>query len=74
MCFQSNFFRTKITAETFSFEIRTCWDDLMAFGPEFNTRFERNELMHAIQEMSKQAVFVDAQIETPSLVPISIAS
>ncbi len=58
MCFQTNFCRTKNAGGKFGFEIRTCWDDLIAISKQYETREEREEGMHEAFSSNKKAVFM----------------
>ncbi|MBT8326093.1 MAG: hypothetical protein KJP21_00130 [Bacteroidia bacterium] len=58
MCFQTNFCRTKNAKGKFGFEIRTCWDDLIAISNQYETRNEREEAMLEAFDSNKKAVFI----------------
>ncbi len=61
--FQTNFSRSKNRAGQFGFEIRTCWDELIASSSWFSSREERESFMSATFKCSKNAVLED----TPSI-------
>ncbi|MDB4161741.1 hypothetical protein N9772_05185 [Bacteroidia bacterium] len=47
MRFQTNFSRSKNMAGQYGFEVRTCWDDLIAKSAWFNTRQDREVAMQS---------------------------
>lgn len=69
LCFQTNFSRSKNISGQFGFEIRTCWDDLIANSSWFSSRSEREEAMNTAFNANKNAVFVHTSIyrKTPLL-------
>lgn len=58
MCFHSNFYRTKSPGGSYGFEIRTCWDELIATSRSFETREEREAAMQLTFKINKHAVFM----------------
>ena len=60
ICFQSNFVRKTYGLNAFGFEVRTCWDDLVAESIIFNTRQEIEEAMYDAQNASKKAQYSGA--------------
>lgn len=58
MCFQTNFCRSKNAEGMFGFEIRTCWDDLIAQSKWFSSRADREEAMRLAFDGNKSAVFM----------------
>ncbi len=58
LCFQTNFSRAKNRAGQYGFDIRTCWDDLIASSSWFARRKEREEIMQSTFDANKNAVFV----------------
>ncbi|MBT6236624.1 MAG: hypothetical protein HOI49_11120 [Bacteroidetes bacterium] len=58
MRFQTNFSRRKNIAGQYGFEIRTCWDDLIATSAWFNSRQDREDAMQAAFDANTDAVFV----------------
>ena len=62
LCFQTNFSRCKNMSAEYGFEIRTCWDDLIASSEWFASREERSLAMEAVFRANKNAVFVHSNI------------
>ena len=58
MRFQTNFSRSKNMAGQYGFEVRTCWDDLIAKSAWFNSREDREKAMQAAFVANTNAVFV----------------
>lgn len=58
MRFQTNFSRSKNMAGQYGFEIRTCWDDLIATSAWFNNREDREAAMQGAFDANTNAVFV----------------
>ncbi|MFB1004723.1 MAG: hypothetical protein QMC70_11375 [Bacteroidia bacterium] len=58
MRFQTNFSRSKNRAGQYGFEVRTCWDDLIAKSAWFNTRQDREAAMQAAYDANTHAVFL----------------
>lgn len=57
MRFQTNFNRTKNMSGRFGFQIRTCWDDLIAESLWYNTREDREAAMQEAFDANADAVF-----------------
>lgn len=66
LCFQTNFSRAKNRAGQYGFDIRTCWDDLIASSSWFTSRQEREEIMQSTFYANKNAVFVHTSITQKS--------
>lgn len=62
MCFQTNFSRCKNDSGLFGFEIRTCWDDLIATSAWFADRNEREDAMQRAFQSNKNAIFIHTQM------------
>lgn len=62
LCFQTNFSRSKNLAGQYGFDIRTCWDDLVASSTWFADRNEREAIMKLAFDANKNAVFVHTSI------------
>ncbi|PCJ63944.1 MAG: hypothetical protein COA58_15040 [Bacteroidetes bacterium] len=75
LCFQTNFSRSKNMNGQYGFEIRTCWDDLIATSSWFADRQEREEAMQQAFSANKDAVFVHTSIyqKTQSLELLEVA-
>ncbi len=57
MCFQTNFCRKRFDNGCFGFEVRTCWDDLVAESKQYLTRQEREDGMLDALNASKNAQY-----------------
>lgn len=57
LCFQVNFLRTKM-GDAYNFQIRTCWDELIAEGESQPYFSLREEAMQKVVAASKEAVFL----------------
>lgn len=55
---QTNINRKTYNDGTFGFEVRTCWDDLLAVSQTYYSRNDREEAMIKTLELSKKARFV----------------
>ncbi len=73
LCFQTNFSRCKTSDGLYAFEIRTCWDDLIATSTGFATRQEREEVMLHTFDANKNAVFVHTSIYTTHIPVLKVA-
>lgn len=62
MRFQTNFNRTKNMSGRFGFQIRTCWDDLIAESLWYNTREDREAAMQEAFDANADAIFVHQQM------------
>ncbi len=62
MRFQTNFTRCKNMAGHYGFEVRTCWDDLIATSVWFANREEREVAMQRTFDANTLAVFVQTSI------------
>jgi len=62
MCFQTNFSRCKNQQGLFGFEIRTCWDDLVASSIWFTSRKERETAMQVTFQANKNAIFIHTRM------------
>lgn len=62
LCFQTNFSRSKNTSGQYGFEIRTCWDDLIASSSWYANRQEREDAMQQAFALNKDANFVHTSI------------
>lgn len=62
MRFQTNFTRCKNMAGHYGFEVRTCWDDLIATSVWFANREEREAAMQRTFDANTLAVFVHTSI------------
>jgi hypothetical protein len=58
MCFQTNFSRCKNDQDLFGFEIRTCWDDLIASSAWYISREKRERAMNIAFQCNKEAIFI----------------
>jgi hypothetical protein len=58
MRFQTNFSRSKSIGGQYGFEVRTCWDDLIAKSAWFNTRQDREAAMQAAYLANTYAVLL----------------
>lgn len=58
MRFQINFSRSKNMAGQYGFEVRTCWDDLIATSAWFSSREDREAAMQSAFDANTNAVFV----------------
>ncbi len=58
MCFHANFCRTKNISGNYGFEIRTCWDELIATSIQYASRELREEAMQEAFAANKNAIFV----------------
>ena len=73
MRFQTNFNRTKSRNGRYGFQIRTCWDDLIAESLWYNNRADREAAMQEAFDANSDAVFThttmydDAQTTYASL-------
>jgi hypothetical protein len=72
MCFQTNFSRCKNDHGLFGFEIRTCWDDLIASSGWYISREKRENAMNKAFQCNKEAIFIHTKIHTKK--PTQIAS
>ncbi len=61
MRFQTNFSRSKNIVGQYGFEIRTCWDDLIAKSAWYNTRQDREVAMQTAFDTNKHAVLVSCR-------------
>lgn len=64
MCFQTNFSRCKNDQGLFGFEIRTCWDDLIASSAWYISREKREDAMNKAFQCNKEAIFIHTNIHT----------
>jgi hypothetical protein len=64
MCFQTNFSRCKNDHGLFGFEIRTCWDDLIASSGWYISREKREYAMNKAFQCNKEAIFIYTNIQT----------
>lgn len=64
MCFQTNFSRCKNNHGLFGFEIRTCWDDLIASSGWYMSREKRENAMNNAFQCNKEAIFIHTKIYT----------
>ena len=64
MCFQTNFSRCKNNQGLFGFEIRTCWDDLIASSGWYISREKREYAMNKAFQCNKEAIFIHTNIQT----------
>lgn len=64
MRFQTNFSRCKNMAGHYGFEVRTCWDDLIATSAWFANREEREAAMQRTFDANTLAVFVHTSMHT----------
>jgi hypothetical protein len=55
---QTNFNRKTYEDGAFGFEVRTCWDDLLAVSQRYYTRKDREDAMIRTLELSRKAQFV----------------
>ena len=68
MRFQTNFSRSKNMAGQYGFEVRTCWDDLIAKSAWFNTRQDREAAMQSAYIANTHAVLATYRHEMTSSV------
>ena len=73
--FQTNFSRAKNMTGQYGFDIRTCWDDLIASSAWFSTREEREFIMEGVFAANTDAVFVHTSIfqSAPELILQEVA-
>ncbi|MDB4107564.1 hypothetical protein N8368_02765 [Bacteroidia bacterium] len=62
LCFQTNFCRSKNDGGQYGFEIRTCWDDLIAQSSWFADRIEREDAMNLAFTANKTAEFIHTSV------------
>lgn len=72
--FSSNYYRVKSSKGTYAFEIRTCWDELLAQSIFFETREQREMAMKDIFEANKVAELREVALYAYVNTRISIAS
>ena len=63
LCFHANFYRTKRTSGAYGFDIRTCWDELIATSTPYFTRMDREDAMQTVFAANKEAVFIHTSIQ-----------
>ncbi len=66
MRFQTNFFRSKSKDGLFGFEIRTCWDELIASSSWFATRDERASAMQKTFDTNRMAILSNSYFAVES--------
>jgi uncharacterized protein YegP (UPF0339 family) len=74
MCFHSNFCRTKNMVGKYGFEVRTCWDELIATSRMFNSREEREDGMQDVFKANKDAIFTHTSIQAPEKTTLQICA
>jgi hypothetical protein len=55
LCFQTNYSRVRNLDDSYAFEVRTCWDELIGESISFATRLERDNAMDEIFSSNKVA-------------------
>lgn len=63
LCFNSNYCRTRSADGYYSFEIRTCWDELIAQSILFESRDSRESTMHEVFSANKVAHLRDIALQ-----------
>jgi hypothetical protein len=71
MRFQTNYVRSKNDTGQYGFEIRTCWDELIAVSTWFATLEERADAMLTAYDCNEIAAFVHTNIYTESPLHLS---
>ena len=71
MCFQTNFSRCKNDQNLFGFEIRTCWDDLIASSAWYISREKREKAMNIAFQCNKEAIFIHTTLHIKNNRPIT---
>ena len=75
MRFQTNFCRSKNLTGQYGFEVRTCWDELIATSTWFATMEERADAMYSAFDCNTNAIFVHTNLyqEVPSIALVNVA-
>ena len=71
MCFQTNFSRCKNDQGLFGFEIRTCWDDLIASSAWYISREKREKAMNITFQCNKEAIFIHTMLHFENNRPVT---
>ena len=71
MCFQTNFSRCKNDQGLFGFEIRTCWDDLIASSAWYISREKREKAMNIAFQCNKEAIFIHTMLNFENNRPVT---
>lgn len=71
MCFQTNFSRCKNDQGLFGFEIRTCWDDLIASSAWYISREKREKAMNIAFQCNKEAIFIHTMLHFENNRPVT---
>ena len=74
LCFHSNYHKTKSCKGFYGFEIRTCWDELIAQSIFFETREERDNAMNEVFQANKVAELKEIALHIYSSLSIPRAS
>jgi hypothetical protein len=70
MHFQTNYVKTKNDTGQYGFEVRTCWDELIATSTWFATMEERADGMQNAFASNTDAIFVHTNLYTEVPMPL----